>query len=226
MEIKNIRFQATRTSGEVGAVLMRPPDAGWLLVFAHGAGAGLHSGFMEETALALAGHRIATFRYQFPYMEQGRKAPDPKPVLTSTVISAIAAAREAAPDLPLVAGGKSLGGRMTSEAALPGEVRGMVFFGFPLHAPGKPSVARADHLSGVTVPMLFLQGTRDAFAELELIRPVCAKLGGKATLHLVEGADHSFHMLKSSGATDEEVLHGLARTVADWASRILHLPHP
>jgi len=137
------------------------------------------------------------------------------------VLSAIGAARETARDLPLFAGGKSLGGRMTSLAALPPQVKGLVFFGFPLHAPGKPSTGRADHLSGVTAPMLFLQGTRDTFAGLDLIKPVCSQLGDMATLHIVEGADHSFHMLKSAGMSDEQALKHLALTAAGWMSRLL-----
>ena len=218
---QHIHFLASKSSGEVGAILQRPPNARWLLVFAHGAGAGMNSGFMESMAGELAGVRVATLRYHFPYMEQGKKAPDPQPVLRATVLSAIAAAQEAAPDLPLFAGGKSLGGRMTSMASLPGQVKGLVFFGFPLHAPGKPSARRADHLPSVTVPMLFLQGTRDAFADLSLLRPICAQLGEKAALHVFEGADHSFHMLKSSGTSDEVMIRQLARTAADWASRFI-----
>jgi predicted alpha/beta-hydrolase family hydrolase len=199
---------------------MRPPDARWLLVLAHGAGAGMDSDFMEITARELSAVRIATFRYQFPYMEHGKKSPDPPPVLQATVLAALEAAQKAAADLPLIAGGKSLGGRMTSMASLPAAVRGLVFFGFPLHAPGKPSAGRADHLSGVTVPMLFLQGTRDTLADLSLLEPVCDRLGDRATLHIVEGADHSFHVPKSAGLTDEEVIRRIAGTVADWASQI------
>ncbi len=217
--ITETRFQASKSSGEVGAILMRPADARWLLVFAHGAGAGIRSGFMEAMSTELAAVRIATFRYHFPYMEQGRKSPDPPPVLRATVLSAVDAAHKAAGDLPLIAGGKSLGGRMTSMASLPAAVRGLVFFGFPLHAPGKPSDQRAEHLSGVSMPMLFLQGTRDTLADLKLLRPVCKRLGDRAELHIIEGGDHSFHMLKSLGISDEEAIARLARKVADWASQ-------
>ncbi len=175
--------------------------------------------FMEALAEALAGLGVATFRYQFPYIEQGRRRPDYPNVLVKTVRSAVAEAARLAPDLPLLAGGKSMGGRMTSTAAsrepLP-DVRGLVFFGFPLHSPAKPGRERGEHLSGVTVPMLFLQGTRDTFAKLELLQPVLDDLGEPATLHLVDGADHGFHVLKRSGRTDEEVMEELARATVDW----------
>jgi uncharacterized protein len=175
--------------------------------------------FMEKLADEFAAIDVATLRYQFPYMEERRRVPDPPGVLTATVVAAVRAAAEAAPGLPLLAGGKSMGGRMTSQAAaqqpLEG-VRGLVFFGFPLHPPNKPGTKRADHLARVTIPMLFLQGTRDALADLKLLRPICAKLASRATLHIIEGADHSFHMLKSSGRTDEQVLRELAETAASW----------
>jgi len=209
--------------GEVSALLVRPAKARWLLVLAHGAGAGMSHPFMEMLADELAGVGVATLRYQFPYMEERRRAPDAPGVLTATVAAAVRAAAEAAPGLPLLAGGKSMGGRMTSQAAaqhpLDG-VRGLVFFGFPLHAPKQPGTKRADHLMKVTVPMLFLQGTRDTFADLKLLRPVCAKLGARATLHVMETADHSFHVLKSSRKSDGEVLRELAETTASWAERI------
>jgi uncharacterized protein len=175
--------------------------------------------FLEALVRELSAEGIATFRYQFPYMEQHRRAPDRPPVLTTTVTAAVHAAQKAAPGLSLIAGGKSMGGRMTSTAASQhplDQVRGLVFFGFPLHPPGQPSIKRADHLAKVSVPMLFLQGTRDTFAGLDLLRPVCAKLGSLATLHVIESADHSFHVLKSSGKTDAEVLHELAQTTATW----------
>jgi uncharacterized protein len=179
--------------------------------------------FLEALVRELSAEGIATFRYQFPYMEQRRRAPDRPPVLTATVTAAVHAAQKAAPGLSLIAGGKSMGGRMTSTAASQhplDRVRGLVFFGFPLHPPGRPSIKRADHLAKVSVPMLFLQGTRDTFAGLDLLRPVCAKLGSLATLHVIESADHSFHVLKSSGKTDAEVLHELAQTTATWASSL------
>jgi predicted alpha/beta-hydrolase family hydrolase len=163
-------------------------------------------------------------RFNFPYMEQRRKVPDRAPVPTEAVLAAVRAAAEAAPELPLFAGGKSYGGRMTSLAAadnsLP-NVRGLVFFGFPLHPPDQPSTKRAEHLARVKLPMLFLQGTRDKLADLSLLRPICAKLGSRATLHIIETADHSFHVLKSSGKTDAEVLRALARTVSEWTETIL-----
>lgn len=177
--------------------------------------------FMEAISEELASQSIATFRYQFPYMEQGGGRPDPPAVLAATVRAAVQAATEAAPELPLLAGGKSLGGRMTSTAAsqspLPG-VHGIVFFGFPLHPTSQPSTDRARHLQSVTVPMLFLQGTRDKLAELELLRPVCSDLGKRAHLHIIEGADHSFAVLKRSGRNDRDVLRELGSTVAEWAT--------
>jgi len=206
--------------GEVSALLLRPAQARRLLVLAHGAGAGMSHSFMEKLAGELAGVSVATFRYQFPYMEARRRAPDAPAVLTATVVAAVRAAAQAAPGLPLLAGGKSMGGRMTSQAAaqrpLDG-VRGLVFFGFPLHPPNQPGTKRADHLAKVAIPMLFLQGTRDTFADLQLLRPVCTKLGSRATLHIIETADHSFHMLKKSGRSDPEVLRELAAKVASWA---------
>src|SRR2546422_1537939 len=207
--------------GEVSALLLRPAKARRLLVLAHGAGAGMSHPFMEKLAGELAGVGVATLRYQFPYMEARRPAPDPPAVLTATVVAAVRAA--AAPGLTLLAGGKSMGGRMTSQAAaqrpLDG-VRGLVFFGFPLHPPNQPGTKRADHLAKVAMPMLFLQGTRDTFADLELWRPVCTKLGSRATLHVIETADHSFHVLKKSGRGDPEVLRELAEEAASWAEGI------
>lgn len=215
-----LSFQATAGKGKVSALLLHPPGARALLVFAHGAGAGIRHAFMEALAGQLAAVGIATFRYQFPYMEAGNRRPDPQPTLTATVCSAIAAAGEAAPGLPLFAGGKSIGGRMTSlaaaEAPLAG-VRGLVFFGFPLHPAGRPATARADHLEAIGLPLLFLQGERDRLAELALLEPVCARLGRRATLHVVPMADHSFHVPKSTGRTDAEVQAELARVVASWA---------
>ena len=221
-KLVEIRFEATRRSSKVSALLLRPDAARWLLVLGHGAGAGMRHNFMEAIAERLADRGIATFRYQFPYMEQGSPRPDPPPVLMATVRSAVSAAAEAARDLPLLAGGKSLGGRITSmtaaEKPLPG-VRGLVFFGFPLHAAGQPGVERGEHLTRVTVPMLFLQGTRDRLAELPLLRPLVSGLGSRAQLHVLDQADHSFHVPKGSGRSDPEVLEELARTVSDWASR-------
>jgi hypothetical protein len=208
---------------QVSALLSTPKNPRWLLVLAHGAGAGMTHPFLQNLSDQLEVAGIATFRYQFPYMEQHRGAPDKPAVLTATVAAAVQAAKKAAPGLPLVAGGKSMGGRMTSQAAsqeLLEDVRGLVFFGFPLHPPGNPGTKRADHLAKVPIPMLFLQGTRDAFADLKLLRPVCARLGARATVHIIDSADHSFHVLKSSGTTDSAVLLQLAQTTADWADRL------
>ncbi len=206
--------------GRVSGILVRPADAKWLLVLGHGAGAGMRHPFMSALAGELARVGLATLRYQFPYMEERRKVPDRPAVLTATVAAAVRAAAEAGAELPLLAGGKSMGGRMTSQAAAEGKiegVRGIVFFGFPLHPPKAPGTKRAEHLAKVNVPMLFLQGTRDELADLKLLKPICAKLGKSATLHVIETADHSFHVLKKSGRNDEEVLRELAETTADWA---------
>lgn len=183
----------------------------------------MHHSFMTAVAEELSERSIATLRYQFPYMEQGGGRPDPPAVLVKTVEAAVKAGAEAAPDLPLIAGGKSLGGRMTSTAAsqslLP-MVQGVVFFGFPLHPAGQPSVERARHLQRVGVPMLFLQGTRDKLAELELLRPVCDILRDRAQLHVIEGADHSFVVPKRLGRSDRDVLRELSASVAAWADRL------
>jgi predicted alpha/beta-hydrolase family hydrolase len=217
-----IRIQV-ESGGEVSALLLRPAKAQWLLILAHGAGAGMHHPFMQKLAGELAGANIATLRFQFPYMEQRRRVPDAPAVLVATVLAATRAASEAAPGLLLLAGGKSMGGRMASQAAaqqLLAGVGGLVFFGFPLHPPNKPGTKRADHLPKVPMPMLFLQGTRDTLADLKLLRPVCAKLGKRALLHVVESADHSFHVLKRSGTNDEAVLRELAQKVASWAESL------
>lgn len=214
----------------VSGILVRPADAKWLLVLGHGAGAGMRHPFMSALAGELARVGVATLRYQFPYMEERRKVPDKPAVLTATVASAVRAAGEVGAGLPLLAGGKSMGGRMTSQAAAEGKiegVRGIVFFGFPLHPPKAPGTKRAEHLAKVSVPMLFLQGTRDELADLKLLKPICKELNSRpskprvghtrATLHVIETADHSFHVLKKSGRNDEEVLRELAETTADWA---------
>jgi len=219
---ENVRF-AVQDAGEVSAIFLRPQNAERVLVLAHGAGAGMNHPFMTALANELAATGVASFRFQFLYMEQRRRVPDRAPVLTATVQAAVRAASEAAPDLPLFAGGKSLGGRMTSLAAAEhglDNVRGLVFFGFPLHPPNQPGTKRAEHLGEVRLPMLFLQGTRDALADLKLLRPICAKLGARVTLHVIEGADHSFHMLRSSGKTDEGVLEELARSVSVWTKKL------
>jgi predicted alpha/beta-hydrolase family hydrolase len=221
VQAEPLAFAAAPEKGRVSALLMRPPEARWLLVFGHGAGAGMRHRFMDAMSIRLAAAGIATFRHQFPYMEAGSRRPDARAILLATVRAAVDAGHAAAPDLPLLAGGKSMGGRMSSlaaaEAALPG-VRGLVFFGFPLHPAGRPSTERADHLEQVGVPMLFLQGERDQLASLDLLRPICAALRARATLHVIPTADHGFHVLKSSGRSDAEVLDELARTVAAWAA--------
>jgi predicted alpha/beta-hydrolase family hydrolase len=223
MQSEPLSFLATASKGKVSALLLRPDDARRLLVFAHGAGAGMHHRFMQDMSACLATVGIATLRYQFPYMEAGGRRPDPRPVLLATVRAAVAAARAAAPELPLLAGGKSMGGRMTSlaaaEAPLP-NVRGLVFFGFPLHPANRPATERAAHLERVHLPMLFLQGERDKLAELDFLRPICAGLGARATLHVVPTADHGFQVLRSSGRSDADVLGDLAETVAAWAAAL------
>jgi uncharacterized protein len=215
-----LQFDVSESIGSVSAILVRPPDAWLLYVLAHGAGAGMRHHFLESISGTLAERGIATLRYQFPYLEAGRKRPDYPSVLEATVRAAAAKAAELAPELPLIAGGKSLGGRMTSGAAaavpLPG-VRGLVFLGFPLHPPGQPGTSRADHLGRVDLPMLFLQGTRDAFARLDLITDMCEELESNATLHVVEGGDHSFAVLKRSGRTSSEVLGELVDATVEWA---------
>jgi predicted alpha/beta-hydrolase family hydrolase len=221
--ITETRFPATPTSGDVSATLWRPAGARWLLVYGHGAGAGMNHPFNEGVAAALASRRIATFRYQFPYAEAGRRRPDRTSILTATVRAAVEAGSAAVGDLPLIAGGKSMGGRMTSTAAAEeplGEVRGIVFFGFPLHGPGEASSDRAAHLDLVPVPMLFLQGTRDRLADIDRMRRVCMGLRERAKLHVVDGADHSFSVPKRSGRTQEEIRQDLADAVSTWVEQI------
>jgi len=210
--------------GDVSGLLLRPDGARLLYVLAHGAGAGMRHPFLESIAPRLAERSVATLRYQFPYMERRARRPDPPAVAAATVRAAVIEAARVAPGLPLVAGGKSFGGRMTStaqaEVPLAG-VRGLVFLGFPLHAPGRPSDKRAEHLAQVRIPMLFLQGDRDEFADLKLLKPVVKQLGERATLHLAEGGDHSFHVLKRSGRTDTEVMAELVETIVVWTAGIV-----
>src|SRR5579871_853839 len=201
-----LRFEV-EGAGELPGLLNLPDNARWILALAHGAGAGMRHPFLESLSAQLANVGIATLRYQFPYMDARRRVPDRPAVLTATVATAARTASEAAPGLPLLAGGKSMGGRMSSQAAAEGllaGVSGLVFFGFPLHPPNRPGTTRAEHLFKVTQPMLFLQGTRDAFADLKLLRPIIAKLGSRAMLHLIDDADHSFHIPKKSGRTDAD----------------------
>jgi uncharacterized protein len=212
------------SAGAVSALLLRPPRARAIYVFAHGAGAGMTHVSMEAVATGLATRGIATLRYQFPYMEKGSKRPDPPPIAHATVRAAVAETAERCGGLPLFAGGKSFGGRMTSQAQaikpLAG-VRGLVFLGFPLHPAGKPSSERAKHLADIEIPMLFLQGTRDALAELTLLEPVVKQLGSLARLHLVKEADHSLHVLVRSGRNDREVLDEVLDAFAAWVDSIL-----
>ena len=206
--------------------LTAPTGAKTCLVLAHGAGAGMTHPFMAAVASGLAERGVATFRYQFLYMERGSRRPDPPAVATRVVRAAVNSASGLLPALPLFAGGKSFGGRMTSQAqaheALPG-VRGLVFFGFPLHPAGKPSTGRADHLAGVTLPMLFLQGTRDKLAETDLLRPLAKRLGGRAVLHEVDGADHSFHVPARSGRSDEQALSDLLDVATAWMMKMVDI---
>ncbi len=219
-----LRVRVGETTGDVSALLVRPADARLLYVLAHGAGAGMRHPFLETISQRLAEQEIATLRYQFPYMEQRARRPDPPAVAAAAVRAAVIEAARAAPGLPLLAGGKSFGGRMTSTAQagepLPG-VRGLVFLGFPLHPPGRPGNERAEHLTQVQIPMLFLQGTRDDFADLKLLRPVVKRLGTRATLHLVDGGDHSFKVLKKSGRTEADVMTELVGAIVEWAAGIV-----
>ena len=208
----------------VSALLLRPENARACFVFAHGAGAGMSHPSMEAVSTGLCDRGIATLRYQFPYMEKGSKRPDAPKVAHAAVRAAVAEAGRRCPALPLIAGGRSFGGRMTSQAQalspLPG-VRGLAFLGFPLHPAGKPSSDRARHLTDVKIPILFLQGTRDALAELSLLEPVVKSLGSRATLRLLDGADHSFHVLKSSGRNDREVMAEALNAFAAWVDEAI-----
>src|SRR5712671_7442721 len=206
-------------AGSVSALLMRPAQARACFVFAHGAGAGMAHKAMAALADGLAERGVATLRYQFPYMEKGSRRPDPPAVAHAAVRAAVAEAGRCCPGLPLIAGGKSFGGRMTSQAqaATPlAGVGGLAFLGFPLHPAGKPSSDRAEHLADVKIPMLFLQGTRDSLAELPLLEPVVTGLGPLATLQLAREADHSFHVLARSGRNDREVMAEILDAFAAW----------
>lgn len=208
----------------VSALMQRPAHAKWCFVLAHGAGAGMNHPFMAAVADELAALDIATLRYQFPFAEKKSRRPDPPKLAQATVRAAVDAAHTVAPDLPLIAGGKSFGGRMTSQAQAAEplrKVRGLAFLGFPLHPPGEPSVARAAHLSQVHIPMLFLQGTRDAFAELALIEPLAKRLGSGATLTLLEDADHSFHVPARTGRSDSQVRTTMLTALSSWADAVI-----
>jgi uncharacterized protein len=213
-----------RPGETVSALLIRPQQARACYVFAHGAGAGMAHSSMETIAAGLGERGIATLRYQFPYMEKGSKRPDAPAVAHAAVRAAVAEAGRGCASLPLIAGGKSFGGRMTSQAQaltpLVG-VRALAFLGFPLHPAGKPSSDRAKHLAEIKIPMLFLQGTRDALAERSLLEPVVKSLGTRATLHWSDGADHSFHVLKSSGRNDREVMGEVLDAFAAWVDGVV-----
>ena len=210
-------------AGTVSALLLYPNSPLACFVFAHGAGAGMMHPFMEKFANGLYERGVASLRYQFPYMEKGGKRPDPPAVAQATVRAAVAVAEKKFPRLPLIAGGKSFGGRMTSQAqaiAPLAGVRGLAFVGFPLHPSGKPSTERAEHLDRVDVPMLFLQGSRDTLAETALIEAAVRRLGPLARLHLVDGADHSFHVPARSGRKDEDAMREILDAFVDWAEAI------
>ena len=217
---QTLRFQV-EADNSVSALLDAHDAPIACYVLAHGAGAGMTHPFMASTAQGLAARGIACLRYQFPYMESGGKRVDPPALAHATVRAAVTCAAQQLPGLPLVAGGKSFGGRMTSQAQaaapLPG-VRGLVFIGFPLHPEGKPSVTRAEHLAAVSLPMLFLQGTRDGLAEEALIRQVTGELGERATLRLIDDADHAFHVRARSGRNDAQVLDALLDDIVAWVA--------
>ncbi len=208
----------------VSGLLQVPAQARACYVLAHGAGAGMRHPFMAAVAAELSERGIATLRYQFPAMERGMRRPDPPHLAQATVRAAVATAARVVPKLPLIAGGKSFGGRMTSQAQAGAPLAGvhaLAFFGFPLHPAGRPSSARAEHLFAVDIPMLFLQGTRDALATLDQLEPLCRKLGALATLKLFEGADHSFHVPARSGRTDAQVRAEMLDAFAAWAAQVL-----
>lgn len=217
--LSSSRFVAAAGFGEVSSLLMVPDNAVAMLVLAHGAGAGIKHAFMEKVAAFLAEEGIATFRFNFPYIEKRKRVPDVAAIAMKTIQSAVETAAKYCDGMPVFAGGKSFGGRMTSQSAAAGmlaAIKGIVFFGFPLHAPGKPGNERAAHLYDVKIPMLFLQGTRDTLADILLMRALCAHLGRKATLHEVEGGDHSFHVSKQK---DEAVLRQACTVAAGWMNR-------
>ena len=219
---QTLKFLATPEKGEVSALLIRPENATHLLVLGHGASSNMRTPMLETIAEHLATSKIATFRYNFPYSEN-KRGRDPNPVCVATIRSAVVAANKAAPDLPLLAGGHSFSGRMTTTAASEApleNVVGLVLFSFPLHPAGEPATKRAGHLTGVTVPMLFLSGTRDALAELDLLEQTLKQLGKNATLRLLETADHSFKILKRTRQSTEDVFDEMSRLTAEWASKI------
>jgi uncharacterized protein len=220
---KSLKIKVSQSTGDVSGLFYSPAKAEYVMTFAHGAGAGMTNKFMEQAAVLLADEGIATLRFNFPYMENGRKVPDTKPVCCAAIKAAVGKAASLAPKLPVFASGKSFGGRMSSTAAsesLIDNVKGIVFFGFPLHAPGKPSNDRAEHLYRVKQPMLFMQGTRDSLAQLDLLKPVCKKIGKKAELFIVDGADHSFHVPKANKLTDSDVIKLLCGEIKKWMDTV------
>lgn len=219
-EVVESKFVATEEQGEVSSLLTRSDNAQWLLVLGHGASTNMRHATLQTIAERLADVGIATFRYNFPYSERGGGR-NSNAVCQETVRSAVAAAHAAASDLSILVGGHSFSGRMSSMAAAEApleHVRGLVFFAFPLHPSGKPSTERAAHLNDVTIPMLFLSGTRDKLGELDLLQPTCDQIGDKATLHLLDTADHGFKILKRSRNTDEDVFVEMARVINEWVS--------
>ncbi len=213
------KFIATPEKGEVSSLRIQPDNAKWLLVLGHGASTNMRHATLQTIAERLADIGIATFRYQFPYMERGGGGRESQAVALATVRSAVAAAHEAAGDLSILVGGHSYSGRMSSLSAAEApieHVRGLVFFAFPLHPSGREGTERAEHLVDVTVPMLFLSGTRDQLAALDLLKPVCENLGDQATLHLLDTADHGFKVLKRSRKSDEDVFVEVARVLSEW----------
>ena len=226
--MKTAELEVQIPDGRAVSALFAEPDgqSRFLYVLGHGAGAGMRHPFLDAVATGLAELGIATLRYQFPYMEIGRKSPDSPRVLEASIRGALSRAAEIEPSIPVVAGGKSMGGRISSHVAAvdaPPYLRGLIFLGYPLHAPNKPDTKRAKHLAGVAVPMLFVQGTRDSLADLSLIRSTVDSLGSKATLHVVDGGDHSFKVLKRSGRTSAETMNELTQTISGWAKRELQV---
>ena len=220
--VMELKFLATHEKGVVSALLLRPTGATRLLVLGHGASSNMRSPMLASIAESLAEVGIATFRYNFPYSEKGGGR-NSQTTCTETIRSAIKAAIEAAPDLPVLVGGHSFSGRMTSTAVSESpieHVKGLVFFSFPLYPAGEPATKRADHLANVTVPMLFLSGTRDALAEPDLLKPVVENLGERASLHLLDTGDHSFKILKRTRTSSEDIFVETARVVREWASTL------
>jgi hypothetical protein len=224
MEANQLAITVGETVGRISGLYVEPPAAHTLYVLAHGAGANMRHRFMEQVAEQLGAAGIATLRYNFPYMETGSRRPDPTGILEATVRAAIEQGAQLAGGRTLIAGGKSMGGRMTSQALAKrpdDRVRGIAFLGFPLHAPGKPATERAAHLADVRAPMLFLQGTRDSLARIDLIREVCDSLGDRATLHIIDQADHSFAVPKRTGLTADDIYRELAVAINEWSPRVV-----